>query len=153
EKEKVVGPDAAIPHFRQQLAILQAVKKRFESSLFDIRQLMQADLFDSEIDTARELAKNGYGRAAGAVAGVVLEHHLAQVRAHHPPTPQKKNPTSADLNDATKTAEVIEVADWRFIQHLGDLRNLCYHRKAADPTPEQVEDLIAGVEKISKTLY
>ena len=45
EKEKVVGPDAAIPHFRQQLAILAAVKGRFESSLFDIRQLVQADLF------------------------------------------------------------------------------------------------------------
>ena len=37
--EKMVGPDAAIPLFRQQLAILAAVKARFESSLFDIRQL------------------------------------------------------------------------------------------------------------------
>ncbi|MCI0565206.1 MAG: hypothetical protein MN733_42610, partial [Nitrososphaera sp.] len=34
EKEKVVGPDAAIPHFCQQLAILKSVKSRFESSLF-----------------------------------------------------------------------------------------------------------------------
>src|SRR5947209_15539648 len=30
DKEKVVGPDAAIPHFRQQLSILKSVKKRFE---------------------------------------------------------------------------------------------------------------------------
>src|SRR5437773_10589453 len=37
DKEKVVGPDAAIPHLRQQLAILKAVKARFESSRFDIR--------------------------------------------------------------------------------------------------------------------
>ncbi len=55
EKEKVVGPDAAIPQFDQQLAILGAVRARFESSLFDIRQLVQADLFDSELDAAGEL--------------------------------------------------------------------------------------------------
>ena len=57
EKEKVVGTDAAIPRFRQQLNIVSSVKKRFESSLFDIRQLVQADLFDSELDAAKELNK------------------------------------------------------------------------------------------------
>ena len=51
-KRQLSGPDAAIPHLRQQLSILKSVKARFESSLFDIRQLVQADLFDSEIDTA-----------------------------------------------------------------------------------------------------
>src|SRR6202140_3178364 len=44
EEKKVVGPDAAIPQFRQQLAILESVKARFDSFLFDIRQLVQADL-------------------------------------------------------------------------------------------------------------
>ena len=63
EKEKVVGPEAAIPLFQQQLAILKAVKARFESSLFDIRQLVQADLFDSELDAATELVKNKFTRA------------------------------------------------------------------------------------------
>lgn len=48
QKEKVVGPDAAIPHFRQQLNIVKAARDRFKSSLFEIRQLVQADLFDSE---------------------------------------------------------------------------------------------------------
>jgi hypothetical protein len=57
EKAKVVGPEAAIPQFRQQVAILESVRARFESSLFDITQLVQADLFDSELDAAEELAK------------------------------------------------------------------------------------------------
>jgi hypothetical protein len=56
--------------FRTQLAILKSVAARFESSLFDIRQLVQADLLDSEIDAARELNKHGFTQAAGAV-GVV----------------------------------------------------------------------------------
>lgn len=115
EKVKVVGPDAAIPHFRQQLAILKAVSARFESSLFDIRQLVQADLFDSEIEAARELAKKKFLRAAGAVAGVVLEKHLRQVCDNHAVTVSKKAPGISDLNDLLKSADVLDVPQWRFI--------------------------------------
>jgi len=79
DKQKVAGPDAAIPHFQQQLAILNGVKQCFESSLFDNRQLVQADLFDSELKAAKELAKQKFTRAAGALAGVVLERHLGEV--------------------------------------------------------------------------
>ena len=78
QQVKVVGLEAASPHLRQQVAILTSVKARFESSLFDIRQLVQADLFDSELDAAKELAKHKFNRAAGALAGVVLERHLRQ---------------------------------------------------------------------------
>ena len=144
---------AAIPHFQQQLAILDSVKRRFESSLFDIRQLVQADVFDSELDAAEELGKNKFTRAAGAVAGVVLERHLAQVCKNHDVKVAKKTPGISDFNDALKSATVLDTAQWRFIQHLGDLRNLCDHNKAAEPTKEQVDDLIAGVKKISKTVF
>ena len=68
-KSIVVGPDAAIPRFRQQLSLVKAVSGRFQSSLFEIRQLAQADLFDSELDAAKELAKNKFGRAAGGCGG------------------------------------------------------------------------------------
>jgi len=128
-EEKVVGPDAAVPHFQQQLAILNSVKARFESSLFDIRQLVQADLFDSELDAAKELSKHKFTRAAGALAGVVLERHLAQVCDKHNIKITKKAPGIADLNNALKEASVIEVPDWRFIQHLANIRNLCDHDK------------------------
>ena len=153
QKEKVVGPEAAIPHFRQQLAILKSVKARFESSLFDIRQLVQGDLFDSELDAAKELAKNKFTRAAGALAGVVLERHLARVCDSHGLKVTKKAPGIADLNDALKEAGVIEVPRWRFVQHLADIRNLCDHDKKTEPTAEQVDDLIIGVMNITKTLF
>jgi hypothetical protein len=151
--QQVVGPDAAIPQFRQQLAIVKAIEPRFESSLFDIRQLVQADLFDSDLDAADELAKKKFTRAAGAMAGVVLERHLAQVCSNHGLKLTKKSPTIADLNDALKQSNVIDIPDWRFIQHLADLRNLCDHNKATEPTVDQVNELIAGVRKISKSLF
>jgi hypothetical protein len=129
------------------------VKARFESSLFDIRQLVQADLFDSELDAAKELAKNKFTRAAGALAGVILERHLAQVCDNHGIKVAKKAPGISDLNNTLKEAGVIDVPQWRFVQHLADIRNLCDHNKKMDPTAEQVNDLMAGVMKITKTLF
>lgn len=151
--EKLVGTEGAIPHFEQQLAILKSVRSRFESTLFDIRQLVQADLFDSELDAAAELLKQKFSRAAGAMAGVVLERHLAQVCSNHAIKVTKKNPGISDLNELLKGAGVIDVPQWRFIQHLGDIRNLCDHSKVVEPTPEQVGDLVAGVKKITKTIF
>lgn len=153
QKEKVVGQDAAIPQFQQQLAIVEAAQSRFESSLFDIRHMLQADLFDSELEAAEHLSKYKFGRAAGALSGVVLERHLGQVCIDHQISIPKKNPTIADFNEALKTAAVIDLPQWRFIQHLADLRNLCDHARTPDPTDEQIADLISGVKKITKTVY
>jgi len=151
--EKKVGPEAAISQFEQQLNILQSIEKRFESSLFDIRQLVQADLFDSELDAAKELNKNKFSRGAGAIAGVVLEKHLAQVLVNHNISIPKKDPSISDLNDNLKSSGIYDTPTWRKIQHLGDIRNLCDHNKERDPKKEEVEDLILGVEGIIKTVY
>jgi len=152
-EEVVVETSAGIPHVRQQLAILKAVEARFESSLFDIRQLVMADLFDSELDAASELAKHKFLRAAGAVAGVVLEKHLVQVCGNHSIKITKKNPGISDLNELLKSSNVVDVPQWRFVQHLADIRNLCDHDKTAEPTAEQVDDLVKGVAKVVKTLF
>jgi hypothetical protein len=153
-KDVIVNREAAIPHFRQQRLILAAVAQRFESSLFDIRLLLQGDLFDSELEAAKELAKNKFMRAAGALAGVVLEKHLGEVCDSHSDTIKimKKNPTISVFNDALKDAAVIDIPQWRFIQHLGDIRNLCDHGTKVEPTSEQVKDLIEGVTKAIKTI-
>jgi hypothetical protein len=152
-QEKIVEPDAAIPHFQQQISILNSVKARFESSLFDIRQLVQADLFDSELDAAKELNKHKFTRAAGALAGIVLERHLGQVCVNHNTKIIKKNPGIADLNNALKESDIIDIVQWRFMQHLGDIRNLCDHNKKVEPTQEQVDELISGTMKVTKTVF
>jgi hypothetical protein len=150
--EVVVDASASIPHFRQQLAILKAAQKRFESSLFEIRQLVQADLFDSEIDSARELLKKRFLRAAGAIAGVILEKHLRQVCDDHSIKVTKKNPSINDLNQLLRDGGVIDVPQWRQITMLADIRNLCDHSKSKEPTEAQVSDLIEGTDKVLKTI-
>jgi hypothetical protein len=150
--EIIVDQSSALPKFKQQLAILKAARKRFESSLFEIRQLVQADLFDNELDAARELLKNRFCRAAGAVAGVVLERHLKQVCDDHAMKISSAKPGLAVLNQALRDGDVIDIPQWRHIQHLADIRNLCGHSRKNDPTNDQVIDFISGVDKIIKTI-
>lgn len=144
---------AVTMRFKTQLAILDATSRRFESTLFDIRQLVQADLFDSELEAARELLKHGFIRGAGAIAGVVLEKDLAQVCLNHNLSLRKQHPAISDLNDNLKNAGVVDTPAWRGIQRLGDLRNLCDHSKSREPSKEDVSELIDGTEKVTKTLY
>ncbi|MDQ3637477.1 MAG: hypothetical protein M3426_05720 [Actinomycetota bacterium] len=151
--QTVVDGKAAFPKFEQQLNILKSAQARFESSVFDMLEVLQADLFDDELDAAQELYKKGFIRAAGAVSGVVLERHLAHVCHKHNLRTRKKSPSINDLNQMLKDDGAIDTPMWRFIQRLGDIRNLCDHNKERDPSKEEVDDLISGVRKIISTLF
>ena len=74
--EVVVDGKSAFPRFEQQLNIVKAAKETLGSALIDLTSILQADLFDSEIDSARAMAKAGFLRSAGAICGVVIEKHL-----------------------------------------------------------------------------
>ncbi len=143
----------AFMRYQTQVQIFKSATVRFESSLLDIRQILQADLFDSEVESAKELLKKGFLRASGAVVGVVAEKHLAQVCKNHDIRITKKNPTISFYNDTLKREKVIEVPELRFIQRLSDLRNLCDHNKDREPTKDEVTELIIGVDKLTKTIF
>lgn len=149
----IADDSAAVGKMQIQNSILVAAEKRFESSLFDMQEVLQADIFDSELDASRELAKKGFLRGAGAIAGVVLEKHLGHVCEMHNLKTRKKNPTISDFYQMLKDNEIIDTAKWRFIQHLGDVRNLCDHNKDKDPSKDQVMELIDGVERVIKTVF
>ncbi|PKR88126.1 hypothetical protein CXZ10_16895 [Pleomorphomonas diazotrophica] len=150
--ETVVSPASAIRPMLQQYSIICSLLNRFQSTLYDIKTLVHADLLDDELHEAEELNAKGYQRGAGAIAGVVLEGHLNAVCERHGISLRKKDPAISDLNDALKTGGVIETATWRFIQHLGDLRNKCDHKKQTEPTKDEVNELVEGVRKITKTV-
>ena len=147
-----VDTSDSITKLEAQINILKSCKRKFESTLFDLRKIVQADLFDNELEAAKELNKNGYTRAAGAMAGVVLERHLLEVCIQHSINISKKNPTINDYNDALKNNSIIDIPTWRNIQYLTDIRNLCDHKKKLEPTKAQIIDLIDGINKIIKTI-
>jgi hypothetical protein len=147
-----IDQSAAVQKMQMQYSILSSAKKRFESALFDIKEVLQAELFDSELDVARELMKKGFFRPAGVVGGVVLEKHLGRVCGDHGIKNRKSHPTISDFNDGLRDGGTIDIPMWRFIQHLGDLRNLCVHNKDREPTKVDVLELVEGVEKVIKTV-
>ena len=38
--------------------------------------------------------------------------------------------------------KIYDIINWRFIQHLGDIRNFCDHKKQREPLKEEIEELI-----------
>ena len=149
----LVNGKAAVPAFEQQLQMVKAAKTVLSSSLADITLVLQADLFDSELDSARALAKAGYLRAAGAICGVVIEKHLKQVCDTREIQIRKKRLTISDLNQALRDKDLVSVSQWRFVQHLADLRNLCDHAREREPQKSDIDDLVAGTDKILKSIY
>ncbi len=138
--------------FLNQLTILKSVEDRIDSVISNIEGELYGELKDNELVVARQLAKVSH-RAAGALVGVVIEGHLQKVAANHGIKIANKNPTIADLNDPLKSAGVLDTPGWRKISFLADLRNLCSHKKDAEPTKEQVEDLIQGAEWLTKNVF
>lgn len=146
------GPSTATCCILNQLNMLKSCLETFDSKIYNIQTLLQADIFDSEIDSAKHLLKRGFLRAAGAVCGVLIEKHFSIVCQNHNIALKKKSPTIADYNDALKD-NVYDTIEWRRIQRLGDLRNLCDHNKDREPTKDEVEELISGTERIIKTIF
>lgn len=138
--------------FFNQFTILHSIAERLQSVLADIEGELYAELQDSEIIVARQLEKVSL-RAAGALIGVLIEGHLQKVAATHDVKITKKSPTIADLNDPLKAAAVVDTPTWRKISYPADLRNLCSHKKDAEPTKEQVEELIQGAEWLTKNVF
>lgn len=134
-----------------QFGILAAVPTHLKFSAYDIELTAYSILMDDEIDAARYLLKNGFLRAAGALAGVTLERHLKNLlRKHAPPIKYSKTANLSKLNDLCKD-QIYDTVVWRKVQHLTDLRNLCDHDKEREPTKDEVTELIDGVSAFLKT--
>ena len=135
-----------------QIHILMSLDSRIDSVLQDVTGHLFAELQDSELAAADQLKKVSR-RAAGTLAGVVLERHLQRVVQNHRISMRKRSPSISDLNDPLKNARVYDVPTWRKIQLLADIRNLCAHQKDREPTDDEVDELISGVNSVIKSIF
>ena len=138
--------------FRTQWQILGSVVARLDSALSDIQGTLRASLFDSEIEQAQELLDKDHVRAAGVIAGVVLESHLSSVCSNHQVTLGRRKSTLGNLKDALKSSGTIDLPVARQIEALADIRNLCGHRGDREPTEEEVRRLIDQTRRYTKEL-
>lgn len=110
--------------FRRFQAVFLAAKEDFEGGyLSSIKTLVQAEVFDSELEQAKELLGNGYFSAAAVIAGVVLETTLRELCDRENILHCKLDKMNADLAKAGKYNKLMQ----KRITALADIRNSAAH--------------------------
>lgn len=152
-EEVVNGYVAFSSKMSVQTEILNSALNSLDSKLMNIEAVLLSEIFESELETAKDILKKKHVRLAGALAGITLEIHLKKVCINHNLVFRKQNPTISDFNEELKKEDIIDVPTWRLVQRLADIRNLCAHSKEREPKIDEVQDLISGTEKLIAELY
>lgn len=151
---RLANPETAgLIRFKNQLNIVKSISENIDNVLFNIKSSIEFEVLDDELLSSRKLWKKGYLRSAGALCGVVLEKHFSTMLKNHNLKLTKKEPCISDYNELFKQENIYDIINWRFIQHLGDIRNLCDHNKDREPTKDEVDELIKGTDKVIKTIF
>lgn len=144
EAEKTKSMDSAFDRFKRMKAVFLAVKEDFEGGyLVSYRNLVQAEVFTSELEQAQELLNTGYATAAAVVAGVVLETTLRDLCTPLGIDHDKLDKMNADLAKAgayNKTQQ-------KRITALAGIRNSAAHGKPEEFTAADVKGMIDDVER------
>ena len=132
----------------QQLSMLNAVRNGLEYVLADLQSTLYGEVGDHIQATAYELFRRGQPRTAGALAGILLELHLAKVATKYGVTRRHTSPGLTVLNAALKRGGIYDGEVWRFIQRLGALRDVCVDSPRRDPTVDELTTFIHGVQTV-----
>ena len=137
-----------LAHFGQQLRILSAVRDGLEYVLADLHSTLYGDVENHVLAAVHTLFQHGHGRAAGALAGVLLEIHLAHVAAKYRVAMGAKAPDITMLNAALKRGGIYDGEIWRCIQRLGALRDVWVDASRRDPTIDELTTFIREVQTV-----
>ncbi len=130
--------------FRSFKVVFLAAKEDFENGyLFSIKTLVQAEVFDSELEQANELLNNGYFSAAAVIAGVVLETALRELCDRENIPHGKLDKMNAELAKAGTYNKLMQ----KRITALADIRNSAAHGKVDEFTKQNVVDMINEIEQ------
>jgi hypothetical protein len=129
-------------------AVLAAASDDYKGGfLIAIKNLIQAEVFDSELEQAEELLDNGYKLAAAVIAGVVLETTLRDLCSREGIPHGKLDKMNADL---TKAGLYNKLQQKR-ITALADIRNSAAHGKPEEFSEQDVTNMIRDIETFVAT--
>jgi hypothetical protein len=132
----------------QAQGILKAAKDDYENEqLFEVRRLIEAELFDDFLEQAEYLLGSGYYQPAAIVAGSVLEDGLRKLCSMHgiPLLPKPKlDAMNSDLAKAGVFSKLVQ----KRITALADLRNKAAHGQWDQFGKEDVEEMLRAVRRI-----
>lgn len=142
--EKPHGFESNLSQFKRLKAVFNAAKDDFAGGyLISIKSLVQAELFDSELEQAKELLNSGYQLAAAVIAGIVLETALRDLCDRNNIPHGKLDKMNADL---AKIGFYNKLQQKR-ITALADIRNCAAHGKPEEFNQEDVILMISDIER------
>jgi hypothetical protein len=144
EKEEIGWSSSTLNTFRRMRVVFEAAKEDFEGGyLTSVRTLVQAEVFDSELEQANELLKHGYASAAAVIAGAVLETCLRDLCSKNGIGHGKLDKMNADLTKAGVYNGIVQ----KRVTHLAAVRNSAAHGNTAEFVTYDVTAMIDEIER------
>lgn len=126
-------------------AVFKSAKEDYEGGyLFNMRSLIQAEIFDDALGQATELLRAGYKDPACVVAGVTLETTLKELCSRNRIPLGKMDKMNADLCKAG----IYNMGMQKQITAWADRRNKAAHGDWTAYSDADVEDMIKGVNRL-----
>lgn len=145
EAENSMSWSGNYTRFQQTRAVFGAAKEDFEGGyVSSIRNLIQAEVFDTELEQAKELTGAGYYQAGAIIAGVVLETNLRQLCTEMQIQPGKLDRMNADLAKAGKYNSLVQ----KRITALAAIRNSAAHGEVQKFSSADVSSMIDEIERL-----
>lgn len=145
EAEKPQAYEDNVSNFNRVRAVFLAAKEDFEGGyLSTFRNLVQAEVFENELEQARELLRNGYHGSAAVIAGVVLETTLRDLSTQRGIAHGKLDKMNADLAKAGEYNSLVQ----KRITALAGIRNSAAHGNIGDFNEADVRSMIEEVERM-----
>ena len=142
--------DTNISILNRLIPILRAAEDDLKNGfLITIKQLVQADVFDSELEQAKSLLQNGYKNAAAVIAGTVLETAIKEICLNNSIELDRKKLTH--LNDELAKVGFYNKLQQKQITALADIRNNAAHGDYDQFTQKHVERMIEDIERFLLT--
>lgn len=110
--------------------------------LSSIKTLIQAEVFENQLEQSEELLKNGYILASAVITGVVLETSIREICSRENIIHGKLDKMNSDL----AKAGIYNKLQQKRITALADIRNSAAHGKENEFTKEDVGMMIRDVE-------
>ena len=125
-----------------------AAKEDFEGGyLVSVKNLICAELFDSELEQSKELLAAGYKSAAAVIAGVVLETTLRSLCDENEITHGKLDKMNSDLAKKGIYNSLVQ----KRITALAGIRNSAAHGNQDEFEKADVENMIIEIERFIAT--
>jgi Domain of unknown function (DUF4145) len=130
-------------------SVFCAAKEDFDDGyVFSFRNLIQAEIFDDELEQATELLSAGYLAAAAVIAGTVLETTLRQLCQDKNIADGKLDKMNADLAKAEVYNKLIQ----KQITALADIRNNAAHGHNHAFNRNDVSEMINYVRRFTSDI-